>query len=325
MSVLRRWLIVAGAGVICLAGIAVLVVWRAKSDDAPAATQPAKGLTAPAQTVNDLAYAGTSPAQKLDLYLPARTGTTIPVVLVIHGGAFSSGDKHDEPGIVGALNQAGYAAASINYRLSGEAPFPAAVQDAKASVRWLRANSAKYGLDPGKIGAWGTSAGGNLAAMVGVTGTTHGFLDDADLGNADQSSAVSAVIDWYGPSDFLTMDAQAQDPGGCPGQSQLHDPPDSPESVYLRAPIQTIPDQVAAASPINYLSGNRSRPSFFLVAGSADCTVPHGQSQQFADALKQANVPVSLTIVDGAGHADPVIAQAQTGPALDFLHGIFGR
>lgn len=323
----RPWLITAGAGVICLVGLVILVAIRWLSQAQTAGTGAAKGVKAPAQVLTDIAYAGTSPAQLLDLYLPARTGTSIPLVVVIHGGGFADGDKHDEPAIVGALNRAGYAAAGINYRLSAEAPFPAAVQDAKASVRWLRANAARYGIDPARIGAWGTSAGGNLAAMIGVTGSSTSFLDDPALGNAGQSSAVSAVVDWYGPNDLLAMDQQARDPGGCPGEPDPHDAPDSSESRYLGAPLQSVPDAARAASPISYLTariGTARQPSFYLAAGSADCTVPQAQSVQFADALKQAHVPVSLAIVDGAGHADPKLTDAQLGPSIDFLRKTFG-
>jgi acetyl esterase/lipase len=158
----------------------------------------------------DLAYASASATQILDLYLPTTGSGPFPVVINIHGGGFKFGDKGMLSEATGtALLDAGYAVASINYRFSGEAVFPAAVQDAKAEVRFLRANAAQYNLNPEKMAVLGQSAGGNLAAMVGVTGNISDF-DDASLGNAGVSSAVQAVIDQYGPTDFLQMDAQAK-------------------------------------------------------------------------------------------------------------------
>ena len=160
-------------------------------------------------TLTNIAYATASGTQVLDLYLPEGNGP-FPVVVNIHPGGFFSGDKDMVPGTPGkALLKAGYAIASINYRLSGEATFPAAVQDAKAAVRFLRANAAKYKLNPDKIAAFGQSAGGNLASMLGTAGDVAEF-DDPSLGNAGVSSRVQAVINWFGPNDFSR--------DGCAGQ-----------------------------------------------------------------------------------------------------------
>ena len=166
---------------------------------------PPNGAGGPSQvitpTVANLAYANASATEVLDLYLPAGAGP-FPVVVNIHAGGFALGDKGMVPGSTAkALVAAGYAVASLNYRLSGEAVFPAAVLDAKAAVRFLRANAAKYNLNPDKIAAFGQSAGGNLAAMLGTTGGVAEF-DDASLGNPGVSSNVQAVIDWFGPTDF---------------------------------------------------------------------------------------------------------------------------
>ena len=154
-------------------------------------------------TYPDLVYATVSPAEKLDLYIPTTGNGPFPVVVMVHGGGFMMGDKADGAGLAGVdqLLAAGYAVASINYRLSGEAKYPAQINDAKAAVRFLRANAAKYNLNPDKFGAWGASAGGNLVSLLGTTcGVTE--LEGADLGNADQSSCVQAVVDWFGPIDF---------------------------------------------------------------------------------------------------------------------------
>jgi acetyl esterase/lipase len=263
-----------------------------------------------AQTLTDLAYGDASPAQKLDLHLPARQGKSpIPVVIVIHGGAFAIGDKTDEPRIVAAVNDAGWAAATINYRLSGEARFPAGVQDAEASVRWLRAHAAQYGLDPNRFATWGTSAGGHLASMVGVSSSSE--------------TRVQAVVDWFGPIDFLTMDRQNRHPGGCPADPEAHDPAGSPESRWLGAAIQTIPGTVRKANPISFLSS--PPPPFFIAHGKLDCTVPVGQSEQFARALRTAGGTVTLHIVPDAHHADPEIYRTQLAPSIAFLRTAFDR
>jgi acetyl esterase/lipase len=146
-----------------------------------------------------------SSAQVLDLYAP-KDGTNLPLIIWIHGGAFLFGSKDDilgEPVVLGLLLN-GYAVAAINYRLSPEALFPAQLEDCKAAVRWLRAHAQQFGIDSKRIGIWGPSAGGYLATFLGVTGETHEF----DVGeNLNWSSRVQAVCDFFGPTDFLQMDA----------------------------------------------------------------------------------------------------------------------
>ena len=246
-------------------------------------------------TFADLAYADQSDAQKLDLYLPTTGVGPFPVVVMIHGGGFMFGDKADGAGLTGVdqLLEAGYAVASINYRLSGEALWPAQINDSKAAVRYLRAVAAEYNLDPDNFGAWGASAGGTLVALLGTTcGVAE--LEGADLGNADQSSCVQAVVDWFGPIDFLAMDAQFEGTG-C---AQNHDAADSPESMLVGAPIQTVPDVVATTNAMNYIDD--ADPAFFIQHGSADCNVPPVQGQNLADALGADRATYML--LDGAGH-----------------------
>ena len=237
----------------------------------------------------DLAYVTNGhPSQKLDLYVPEQGGK-FPLVIVIHGGAFMIGDKAQEN--VAQFLKAGYAAASLNYRLSGDAPFPAAVEDCKAAVRWLRANAAKYNLDPEHFGAWGSSAGGNLVAMLGTTGETNLF----DVGeNLDVSSRVQAVADFFGPTDFLQMDAHRLSNG------QTHNSANSPESRYVGGPIQDNKDKVAKANPITFITAKT--PPFLIAHGDADPLVPHHQSELLEAALKAAGVPVTFYTVKGAGH-----------------------
>jgi acetyl esterase/lipase len=244
-------------------------------------------------------YAPVSSSHKLDIFLPHGDGP-FPLVLNIHGGAFMFGSKEmlDVP-VARALLEAGIAVASLNYRLSGEASFPAAVQDVKAAVRFLRANASRYNLD-GRIIAFGQSAGGNLASLLG-TSAGESLFEDPSLGHPDVSSNVQGVIDWFGPTDFLQMDAQAKSEG-CPDSAQRHAMPDSPESRYLGAPISTVPERVRAANPIAYITPDD--PPFLIQKGSGDCTVPVGQSQILADALKKAGVPAEFDLLEGAGHGD---------------------
>jgi acetyl esterase/lipase len=237
----------------------------------------------------DLAYVpGGHARQKLDLYLP-KDGTNLPLIINIHGGAFRMGSK--EQGVPLEYLDQGYAVASINYRLSQHAVFPAQIQDCKAAVRWLRAHAGEYRLDPRRFAASGSSAGGHLAAMLGTTGDTKEF----DVGeNLDQSSRVQAVVDYFGPTDFLQMDAHRL-PNG-----QLHDPADSPESQLVGGAIQDNREKTARANPITYITSNA--PPFLICHGDADPLVPHHQSELLAAALKKSGVPVTFYSVKGAGH-----------------------
>ena len=247
----------------------------------------------------DLAYVTDGhPRQKLDLYLP-RVGDSLPLIINIHGGAFRMGSKED--GVPVEYLERGYAVASINYRLSQHAVFPAQVEDCKAAVRWLRAHAAEYRLDLDRFAAWGASAGGHLAAMLGTTGDTTEF----DVGpHLDQSSRVQAVVDYFGPTDFLQMDAHRLP------QGQRHDPADSPESQLIGGPIQEHPEKTARANPVKYVTSGD--PPFLIVHGDQDPLVPHHQSQLLEAALNQAGVPVIFHTVQGGGHGrfvDPKVEE----------------
>jgi len=274
-----------------------------------------------ASTNLNLAYASVSSAQKLDLYVPTSTNGPLPLIIRIHGGAFKSGDKSDEASSLPALQARGYAVASLNYRLSSEAKFPAGAQDVKAAVRWLRANAATYGIDANRFAAWGGSAGSYFAVLLGVTGDQATLFDDFSLGNSNVSSAVQAVVDWFGPVDFGSMDSQqrAAPPAACPTSWQQHDPANSPESVWLGAALPTIPALVAQANLINYIASATKLPAFILSHGDNDCLVPHGQSEELHAALTAAGTISQLSIMPGYSHADSRFASTQTTPALDFL------
>jgi acetyl esterase/lipase len=277
-------------------------------------------MSTPSQTLTptfaDIPYAHLSPAQALDLYLPEGSGP-FRLIVNVHGGAFMMGDKrdpHKQPAMAQVVAH-GYALASVNYRLSGEALFPAQIQDVKAAVRWLRAHAADYGLNPHAFGAWGDSAGGHLVALLGASGGVA-TLEGADLGYAEVGSRVQAVVDWFGPIDFLQMDRQFSGTG-C---AQDHDAPDSPESRLIGAPIQEQPERARAASPLTYITPDA--PPFLIQHGTADCLIPPQQSQQLYAALCAAigAEKVALTYLEGAGHGgEQFINPANMKLVLDFF------
>jgi len=276
---------------------------------------PGGGTTAivATPTVQDVAYASLSPTQKLDLYLPEGDGP-FPLIINVHGGGFMMGDKSN-PAEADTFLANGFAVASVDYRLSGEALAPAQIEDLKAAVRWLRANAQEYNLDPERFAAFGQSAGGNLVALLG-TSCGVAELEGADLGNTEQSSCVQAVVDWFGPTDFLQMDQQFAGTS-CPA---THDAADSPESVLLGAPIQTVPEQAQAVNPITYVTSDA--PPFLIQHGTADCNVPPQQGQLLYDALLPAigAENVTYTLLEGAGHGGSQFSDAANMQlVLDFL------
>ena len=271
----------------------------------------------PAKTENikrkylDIPYATVTPTQKLDIYLPEEGNGPFPVIISIHGGAFMIGDKGDMQvmPILNGLNH-GYAVVSVNYRMSGEAIFPKDINDVKAAIRWVKANGSKYHLNPLKIATWGGSAGGNLAALAGTSGGVKD-LEDLSLGNADQTSNVQAVVDWFGPIDFLKMDEQFKASGkGTPDHSEAN----SPESKILGKQITLIPALVKAANPATYIT--RDDPPFFVEHGKEDQLVPTQQSINFAAELTKilGEPKVTLVLLDGTRHGGP---QFETTENLD--------
>jgi acetyl esterase/lipase len=256
----------------------------------------------------DLPYAALSPSQKLDVYLPDEGDGPFPVLFVIHGGGFEFGDKRDEhvlPFLLGLKHN--YAVVSANYRLSHQAIFPAAVQDLKAAVRWIRANADKYHFDGSRIAACGGSAGGNLAAMLGVTGNIKDFNDPA-LGSNEFSSNVQAVVDWFGPMDFLTMDEQHALNGKRHVDENFR--PD-PESRYIGAPIHTVPEKTKKANPATYI--HPGIPPFFIQHGNQDENVPYQQSVEFAVEIKRKapGTFIQFELLEKAGHGDPKFETAE--------------
>jgi acetyl esterase/lipase len=262
------------------------------------AQPPGKGLQPKGPTVPmgvkrtaDLEYARVGDKKLLlDLYLPEKAEGPLPVIVGIYGGAWMGGSKEQAQGI--RLSGRGYAVVTFNYRLSGEAIFPAQIQDCKAAVRWVRANARKYNLDPDRIGAIGHSAGGHLSSLLG---TSTGVKEFEKGDNLDFSSGVQAVCALSGPTDFLQMDAHAPK-----GAFLKHDPANSPESRLIGGAIQENKEKVARANPITYAS--KESPPFLLIHGDADPVVPAHQAELLNEALMKAGVEVRLHLVKGAGH-----------------------
>jgi acetyl esterase/lipase len=247
----------------------------------------------------DIAYAAESSSQKLDIYIPDPGNGPFPVIVSIHGGAFKMGDKGDVqvvPMLAGLKH--GYAVVSINYRLSGEAIFPAQIYDVKAAIRWIKANAKTYKLNPDKIATWGGSAGGHLAAMAGTTADVK-ELEDLKQGNEKFSSRVQAVVDWFGPINFNTMDPQFKISGK--GKTD-HDDSNSPESELVGKKITKAQDLVKRANPATYIT--KADPSFFIQHGTIDHLVPTEQSVDFAKDLEKVlgKEKVTLKLLEGAGH-----------------------
>jgi acetyl esterase/lipase len=254
----------------------------------------------------DIPYAAASNAQKLDIYIPNEGDGPFPIILSIHGGAFKGGDKGD--GQVNAMLEGlrrGYAVVSINYRLSGEAIWPAQIQDVKASIRWIRANARQYKLNPDKIAAWGGSAGGHLSAMAGTSGNVK-ELENLLQGNADQSSCVQAVVDWFGPTDFLKMDEQLRD--SKVNNPQIHSIPESPESELIGNNISEAPELVKAANPETYIT--KDDPPFLIQHGLIDNLVPYQQSVNLAQKLELVigQEKVTIELLQGSGHGGPAFS-----------------
>ena len=251
----------------------------------------------------DVNYAGDDKVYHLlDIYLPMVEKPSYPVVVVIYGSAWLSNNlKGTDLNTLGkALLDAGFAVVMPNHRSSTDAKFPAQINDIKAVVRFVRGNASVYNFDTSFIGITGSSSGGHLASLTGTSGSVKEFTvgsATADFeGNIGQfgaySSSVDAVVDWFGPTDFLTMDS-------C-GSQMAHNAADSPESSLIGSPIQENPDKCALANPITYVDAND--PPFLIFHGDKDPSVPFCQSEMFFKALQNAKVPVQYFLVPGAQH-----------------------
>nr|WP_321357140.1 alpha/beta hydrolase [uncultured Draconibacterium sp.] len=221
--------------------------------------------------------------QRLDLYLPADTTTTHPLIMYIHGGGWQNGHSRNSgafdnwPATLAMLASRGYVVTSINYRLGGEEKFPAAVQDVKTAIRWLRANAGEYGIDKDKFMVWGASAGGHLAALAGTSGGVE-ELEPVNLPDelATESDQVQATVCWYGIFDLTGM-GEGGGPGGYfAGKAKL-------------------------ASPVNYV--DETDGAFLLIHGSEDPVIPYQQSIDFNELLTANNLKSSVHIIPGVAHS----------------------
>lgn len=250
------------------------------------------------RAVDYLAQPGYRPGQ-LDLYTPA--GPPAPVIVFVHGGGWRVGTRQTfcptwrdwRPDPFVRLVAAGFAVASVDYRLSGEATFPAQLDDVTAAARWLRRRGPELGVDATQMVAWGESAGGHLAALLGLT-----------------VDGIAGVVDWYGPADLSALPSTG---------------PDTRESLLIGAPVQDAPELARRASPVTYV--HAGAPPFHLAHGTADRFVPAAQSAQLADTLRAVGAEVELTLVDGADHmwmgaADP---ESIFGAAVAFARRVTGR
>lgn len=231
--------------------------------------------------VLDVAYDTASPAQKLDLYFPETGDGPFPLVLHIHGGGFGMGDKRDDHmDTYLKLLDYGLAVGSIEYRLSGEALFPAAVLDCRQAVRFVRRHAADYAIDPERIGVLGGSAGGNLSAMLGMN-VPNGAFPGEEGKVFDGSCAVRFAIDQFGPIDFRRMDDQARANGVSFAD---HDEASSAESRYMGGALPTLPDEwLAKANPTTYIS--EAMAPLLVQHGCLDRLVPFAQSVEFVHAI----------------------------------------
>jgi len=235
----------------------------------------------------DVTYGSAGGVQlKLDVYYPGSASGPLPVVMYVHGGGWTGGDKQDGAGrgAIPNLQDAGFLVVSVNYRLAPDFRFPAQIEDVKCAVRYLRANADRYSLDPERIGAWGGSAGGHLVSLLGVTDGNDGLEGSGCY--EGESSRVQAVVDMFGPSD-LTKEFE----GGAIGRALG-------ERVFGTSDSES--ETLKTASPVTYISADD--PPFLILQGDSDRLVPPSQSEELYDQLRSAGVPATLVMVSNAGH-----------------------
>jgi acetyl esterase/lipase len=292
-----------------------LAAWAAMASAAMAgpATRPANVLTRQwipkgFHAIRDVAYVAQGRrSQMLDIYVPDVRTSPRPLMVWIHGGGWYGGDKSAPPGL--GLLLRGYVVASINYRLSGEAVFPAQIFDCKAAIRFLRARAREYDIDPARIGVWGDSAGGQLAALLGTTNGRKEY--EGTEGVLGPSSSVQAVCDWFGPSDFL----QATDWNGA-GAGAVR--------LLLGGVASSHVQAAALASPAE--QAGRAPPAPFLIMhGDQDALVPLHQSQVLFQRLQKAGASARLVILHG-GHGNGWFkSRDDLTMVYDFFDRCFGK
>jgi acetyl esterase/lipase len=268
------------------------------------AQKPEKRPPVPAGFVADygIRYVpGVEAAQELDIYYPEnRADKPQPLLVWIHGGAWRGGSKTQVPYLYQLPR--GYIVASVEYRFSQNALFPAQIQDCQAAIRWLRANAAKFNIDPSRIGVGGASAGGHLVALLGTAGGKKVFPPVG--GNDDQSDRVQAVCDIFGPTNFWNVVKQAEEDRNVKNIFKWNN--GDPYSLLIGAKLGEDKAKCAAVSPVHYVG--KENPPFLILHGDHDALVPYAQSVEFAERLARAGVEVTLQRLPGAGHGGPAFA-----------------
>ena len=228
----------------------------------------------------------------LDLYLPeAPSEKPRPLVVYIHGGGWENGNKDNAGFLFALMKDKPFVGASINYRLTDQGPWPAQIHDCKAAIRWLRGHAKEYNIDPEKVAVFGISAGGHLVSMLGVTGGEKDL--EGTLGKyADQSTRVTCVLDFCGPSNFLTFSNK--------GSIITPDDPKSAIAKLVGGPLKDHQDAGKNASPVNHITSDD--PPFLIIHGDKDTLVPLAQAQEFHDALETAKIPATMLTGTGGAH-----------------------
>ncbi len=239
--------------------------------------------TAPIQAL-DVEYSNAGQRVAMDIYRPADPGAH-PAVVLVHGGGFRAGTRQSYSKMAQRLAEHGYVAATVTYRLAPQFPFPAAVHDVKAAVRFLRANAAQYHVDPERIGAMGGSAGGHLALFLGLTANVPEFEGPGP--NASFSSRVQCVADYYGPSDFTQSYAKSVDAAEV-------------LPLFLEGDLTHKRLAHIRASPLNWV--NPDAAPVLALHGTQDTYVAYEQSVWLLERLLGAGVPAELETIPGAGH-----------------------
>ncbi|MFN4257846.1 MAG: alpha/beta hydrolase fold domain-containing protein [Gemmataceae bacterium] len=259
------------------------------------------------RVLRDIEYARVGDERLLlDLYLPATAGKP-PLIVWVHGGAWRAGSKKDMP--LSALLDHGYAIASVDYRLSATAPFPAQVHDIKAAIRYLRAQAASHGYDATRVAIAGASAGGHLAALVGVS-NGHAELEGEVGPHRDQSSDVQAIVDYFGPTNLTTILAQSTPHGLKVRVPALQ--------LLLRGQPDQVPDLARLASPVYHV--DKSDPPLLMIHGDQDPQVPINQAHELHGAYKQHRLPATLEVIHGGAHGGkPFYDAERTRVVREFL------
>ena len=263
----------------------------------------------------DLNYASYDETNLLmHLLLPQNelTDKPIPIIIYVPGSAwFKQNLGGSIPQIMKFVEQSGYAAAIVGYRPSTVAKSPAQLMDIKSSIRYLRANADAYNIDPDRVAIWGTSSGGHIASLVGLT---EGIERFETKDNREESSSVKAVINFFGPTDFLRMDDFPS--------AIAHNEASSPESSVIGGPIQDPKNKskVDEYNPLSYILEDKEYPPFLIMHGDSDHLVPFNQSLILYEALRDANHSAEFYKLLGAGHGNRFFTQQTMQIVLDFLN-----